>query len=98
MKENIPGSGTVQPITNEVSALQTKIGWLQENVRLTKARDAVEDVQTNIKGMAQRIASLRTRGYVFEKDLENQATSLVRIVGARCARTSRRRSISSPIH
>jgi hypothetical protein len=63
----------IQQTANDINALKTKIGWLQESVRLTKARDAVEDVQTNIHGMAQRITGLRTRGYVFEKDLENQA-------------------------
>ena len=62
---------------SDISALQTKIGWLQESVRLTKTRDAVEDLQTNVNGMAQRIVSLRTRGYFFEKDLESQAQSFV---------------------
>ena len=66
-----------QQIASDISALQTKIGWLQENVRLAKTRDAVEDLQTKINGMAQRITTLRTRGYVFEKDLENQAQSFV---------------------
>lgn len=66
-----------QQITSEINALQTKIGWLQESVRLSKTRDAVEDLQTNVNGMAQRIASLRTRGYFFEKDLEGQAQSFV---------------------
>jgi hypothetical protein len=77
MKESIPGSSAAQPITDDVSALQTKVGWLQESARLAKVRDSIEDVQSNVKGMAQRIATLRTRGYVFEKDLENQATAFV---------------------
>jgi hypothetical protein len=62
-----------QEISSEISSLQSKIGDLQEHVRLTSARDAVEDLQTTVNGMAQRVASLRTRGYVFEKDLEGQA-------------------------
>ena len=37
----------------------------------------MEQIQTNVNGMAQRIASLRTRGYVFEKDLEGQAQAFV---------------------
>ncbi len=64
-------------ITEEISNLQSRINSLQESVQLIKARDAVEDVQTTVKGMAQRILSLRTRGYVFEKDLEAQAQALV---------------------
>jgi chromosome segregation ATPase len=65
----------VQEITSEISSLQSKINNLQESVRLAKTRDAVEDLQTNVNGMAQRIANLRARGYVFEKDLEGQAKS-----------------------
>ncbi len=64
-------------ISEEISNLQSRISSLQESVQLIKARGAVEDVQTNVKGMAQRILSLRTRGYVFEKDLEAQAQALV---------------------
>jgi uncharacterized coiled-coil protein SlyX len=66
-----------QQITNDISSLQSKVGDLQGSVRLTKARDAVEDLQTTINGLAQRIATLRTRGYAFEKDMENQAQSFV---------------------
>ncbi len=85
MKENISSTpNPAQQIASEISSLQTKIGWLQESVRLTKARDAVEDVQSTIHGMAQRIGSLRTRGYVFEKDLENQAQSFVDAWGLLC--------------
>jgi hypothetical protein len=67
----------LQQLASEVSALQTKVGWLQDNVRLAKACDAVEDLQTKVNGMAQRIANLRQKGYVFEKELENQAVSFV---------------------
>ncbi len=80
MKE-MPSSSSApnpaQQISSDISSLQTKVGWLQESVRLTKARDAVEDVQTTVHGMAQRISALRTRGYICEKDLETQAASFV---------------------
>jgi hypothetical protein len=66
-----------QQIADEIRSLQSKVGDLQGSVRLTKARDAVEDLQTTINGLAQRIATLRTRGYVFEKDMENQAQAFV---------------------
>jgi len=66
-----------QQIADEISALQNKIGWLQDGVRLAKVRDAVEDVQTKVSSQPQRIATARGRGYVFEKDLEAQAQSFV---------------------
>lgn len=50
-----------QQIADDIHALQTRIGWLQDSVRLAKARDAVEDLQTNVNGMGQRIANLRAR-------------------------------------
>ena len=64
-----------QPISTEIQALQSRISDLQSGVRLAKVRDAFEDLQTTVNGMAQRLAGLRTRGYVFEKDLEIQARS-----------------------
>jgi septal ring factor EnvC (AmiA/AmiB activator) len=63
-----------QQIASEISALKTKIGWIQDNVRLAKLRDAIEDIQTTINGMGQRVVNLRQKGYVFEKTLESQAT------------------------
>ena len=66
-----------QEISEEIRLLQTRINDLQANVQLTSRREAVEQIQENVNGMPARIASLRTRGYVFEKDLEGQAQALV---------------------
>ena len=67
----------VQLIADEIRSLQSKVGTLQGSVRMTNARDAVEDLQTTLNDLAQRIATSRTRGYVFEKDMENQAQAFV---------------------
>jgi hypothetical protein len=66
-----------QQIVDEIRDLQSKIGDLQEGVRLSKTRSAVEDLQTLIAGLYQRIATIRTHGYIFKKDLENQAHAFV---------------------
>ncbi len=66
----------VQQMADEIGNLQSKVGDMQGRVHLASARDAVEDLQTTINSVSQRISSLRTRGYVFEKDLENQGLSL----------------------
>jgi hypothetical protein len=66
-----------QQISDEIESLQSRISSLQGCAQLTRVRDAVEDVQAKVNGMAQHIASLRTRGYVFEKDLETQGQALV---------------------
>lgn len=73
-----PPPNPIQQLANEISTLQSKIGQLQEGVRLKTARDAVEDLQTKVNGMAQRLAGLRQRGYVFEKELEPQAAGFVK--------------------
>jgi hypothetical protein len=67
-----------EQIASEISSLQTKIGWMQDSARLKSALDTVEDLQTSVNGMQQRIAGMRTKGYVFEKDLEAQAADFVR--------------------
>jgi hypothetical protein len=66
-----------QEIQSQIRTLQSKVGDMQNRVRLSQARDAVEDVQSNVNNLTQRIAGLRTRGYVFEKDLEPQAQAFV---------------------
>ncbi len=66
----------IQQLSEEIRSLQSKVGDMQTSVRLTKARDNIEDVQSVINGLVQRIATSRTRGYVFEKNLENQAQEL----------------------
>ncbi|HTX93047.1 MAG TPA: hypothetical protein VMC09_17675 [Anaerolineales bacterium] len=67
---------SAQEIASETSSLQSRVNDLQEHVRLTDIRNAVGDLQTTATGMSQRLAGLRTRGYVFEKDLEGTAKSL----------------------
>jgi chromosome segregation ATPase len=69
MATSTPG----QEIESRLFSLKTKLGWLQDGVRLSNARDALEDLGTSVNGMAQRIANLREKGYAFEKELENQA-------------------------
>ena len=67
----------VQQMAEEISSLQSRIGELQEHVRLTSAQSKVSDLNTMVLGLVQHLATLRTRGYVFGKDLENQAQALV---------------------
>src|SRR3990172_8304511 len=59
-RRNMATPNPAQQIASDISNLQFKIGNLQISVRLTNARDSVEDVQTTINGLAQRIATLRT--------------------------------------
>ena len=60
-------------IRNDISSLQSSLRDLQDAVRLSDVRDSIEDLQTDVSGMDQRIASLRSAGYAFEKNLEGKA-------------------------
>ena len=66
-----------EEFSSDVVSLQSNIRSLQDSVRLSQVSDDVEDVQTSVNRLVQRISALRQRGYVFEKDLETQATSFV---------------------
>jgi len=65
-----------QQIAGEIASLQSKIGQLQDSVRLSRVRDALEDVYTKTNGLAMQIHSLREHGYAFEKEMETQAEEL----------------------
>lgn len=60
-------------VRSDIQSLQSSLRDLQSAVRLSSVRDSVEDLQTAVNGMEQRIASLRSRGYAFEKELEGKA-------------------------
>ncbi|MBC7260782.1 MAG: hypothetical protein H5T63_02100 [Chloroflexi bacterium] len=49
---------------------------LHPKVRLTDLRDAVEDLQTNIANLPNKVRDLRSRGYPFGKDWESRAADL----------------------
>lgn len=66
-----------EQFSSDVQSLESRISSLESSARLNQANDAVEDVQTSVSGMFQRISALRQRGYVFEKELEAQATGFV---------------------
>lgn len=66
-----------EQLASDLSALQGRVDSLQKGVRLTNTRDAVEDLQTTVNNLSQRVADLRTRGYVFGKDMETRSAGFV---------------------
>ena len=66
-----------EQIQSEIKGMQSSLGDLQSSARLADIRDRVEDLTVTVRGLDQRIASLREHGYAFEKDLENQAAQFV---------------------
>jgi hypothetical protein len=78
----MPTPTPTQQLDSEVSALQMQVNRLEDQARLSDVRDAVEDTQTLIRGLPQRVANLRQGGYAFEKELEDQAADFVRQWGS----------------
>ncbi len=73
---------TTQSPQDQINSQLNNIRWsfekLQKQVKLTSARDRIEDLDTKLKGLSQRILALRNRGYPFEKILESQANDLLK--------------------
>jgi hypothetical protein len=67
-----PGEETAK----RVRKLQAKVVELQSRVRLTRVHDSVEDVGTQAESLPQRVADVRSRGYVFERALQDKAADL----------------------
>lgn len=67
-----------EALASQIASLRSKVSTLEQNVRLTKVRDEVEDLQTDVGSLAQKIAVLRSRGYVFGRDFEAQAAQFAK--------------------
>jgi hypothetical protein len=61
---------------SEITDLQHDIMGLQGHIRLSNQRDRVEDLGTKLNSLPQQIADLRTRGYVFDKALEDRVKTM----------------------
>lgn len=62
-----------EQIKSDIQSLRRSVDDLQSSARLADLRDRVEDLRATIRGLDQRINSLRQKGYAFEKDLESRA-------------------------
>ncbi len=67
-----------EQIKSEIQSMQSSLRDLQSSARLTDIRDRVEDLGRSVTVLDQRVASLRERGYAFEKDLESRSGDYAR--------------------
>lgn len=66
----------IQVLQQSIQQAQSDLNSLQNGVRLTNIRDEVEDIETLVSTLPQKLQDVRTRGYVFEKALEPKAVAL----------------------
>ena len=72
-------SSVPDPLTKlktDIQTAQNKVNNLQTGVRLTDIRDQIEDFETKTSMLPSRIAAVRTKGYVFGRNIENRASTL----------------------
>lgn len=74
---------TAQPTPQEkfnslIGSIQFDLNNLQSSTQLSGARDALEDLDTQVNGLPNRVKELRGRGYVFGKGMENRTAELRR--------------------
>ncbi len=62
-----------EELARKVRSLQRDANDLQKLARLATHRDRLEDLQTTVNGLPQRVQELRDRGYAFEKELMPKA-------------------------
>ena len=67
----------IQEFQQKINELQMEISSLVSKTDLSTIRDDVEDLNTNINMMSEKIKDIRTRGYVFGKDLEPRSSALL---------------------
>jgi len=65
-----------QQLAAEINNVQSGVNSLQDDIRMSKERDAMATIDNTIDGLLQQILDLRSRGFVFENDLEGKAADL----------------------
>lgn len=62
----------------DLSALQSKVSQLHSRVVFSSLRDSIEDLETRVNSLQQRIKDLRARNYAFDRNLSERAADLFR--------------------
>lgn len=60
----------------DIASAQSKLNSLQSGVRLTVILDEMEDFETRTTMLPTRVSDIRSKGYVFDVDLEKKAKLL----------------------
>ena len=63
-------------LTKDINAVRLDIQALQSKITLAGILDKLEDIQTKVTGLPQRINNLRPSGFIFEKNLEANAKNI----------------------
>jgi hypothetical protein len=67
-----------EKLNGKMNSIRYKVQKLQSDVRLSSLIDQMEDLDSDIGKIRQRVQDLRTREYVFGKGLETRAYEYAR--------------------
>jgi hypothetical protein len=65
-----------EQLAAEITSLQSRVNSIQDDVLLASLRNEMATIDNSTDGLPQQIVDLRSRGYVFESDLEGKAADL----------------------
>ena len=64
-------------LASDLGSLQSELNSLEGKARFAEARGALASFENDVSGLPERVALVRSHGYVFEKGLEQQAGDIV---------------------
>ncbi|NMC80579.1 MAG: hypothetical protein GYA59_14555 [Chloroflexi bacterium] len=67
-----------EQFAKDLASLQSKVSQLHSQVTFASLRDNLEDLETRVNGLQQRIKDLRARNYAFDRNLAARASELYR--------------------
>lgn len=76
MSTSSKGTNPMEELQSDIRSMQSDLDTLRSGINLTSVRDALEDLDTKLTLLPQRIADLRTKNYPFEKTLETKTADL----------------------
>lgn len=76
MPAQTPQKSPLEVLQEDISSMQSQIQTAQGRVRLSSLLDEMEDLETNTNALQQRILDLRSKGYVFEKQLDRRGDEM----------------------
>jgi predicted nucleic acid-binding Zn-ribbon protein len=62
-----------EQVARDIAGIEIDLRKMHSQVRLSSLRDRLEDLETCIKGLPQKVENIRARQYAFESNLENRA-------------------------
>ncbi|PKO18196.1 MAG: hypothetical protein CVU39_01795 [Chloroflexi bacterium HGW-Chloroflexi-10] len=78
MANTTPTPSPAEQLEKDIRDVRWDIENFQKYVNLATLQDQIEDLQTKIRGLSQRVINLRSVNYVFDKTLDGNVDDLIK--------------------